>query len=77
MVSLEICLLHGTKGNKKQRILKQQNIIFIQRNKDTPKGVHLRKDVCPFFILQRRAHEKHRENARDIQKHIDCYREQK
>lgn len=29
----------------------------------------------PFFILQRRAHEEHRENARDIQKHIDCYRE--
>lgn len=75
MVSSEIYLLHGIKENKKQRILKQQNIIFIQRNKDTPKGVHLRKDVCPFFILQRRAHEEHRENARDIQKHIDCYRE--
>lgn len=76
MVSSEIYLLHGIKENKKQRILKQQNIIFIQRNKDTPKGVHLRKDVCPFFILQRRAHEEHRENASDIQKHFDCYREQ-
>ena len=74
MVSLEICLLHGIKENKKQRILKQQNIIFIQRNKDTPKGVHLRKDVCLFY-LQRRNDEEHRENARDIQKHIDCYRE--
>lgn len=29
----------------------------------------------PFFILQRRAHEKHRENAEYIQKHFDCYRE--
>lgn len=65
MVSLEICLLHGIKENKKQRILKQQNIIFIQRNKDTPKGVHLRKDVCPFY-LQRRTHEEHRENAEHI-----------
>nr|DAK39236.1 MAG TPA: hypothetical protein [Caudoviricetes sp.] len=44
-------MLHGIKENKKQRILKQQNIIFIQRNKDTPMGVHLRKDVCPFFIF--------------------------
>ena len=75
MVSSEIYLLHGIKENKKQRISKQQNIIFVQRNKDTPRGVHLRKDVCPFFILQRRAHEEHRENARDIQKHFDCYRE--
>ena len=29
----------------------------------------------PFSILQRRAHEEHRENARDIQKHFNCYRE--
>ena len=52
VVSSEIFLLHGIEENKKQRILKQQNIIFIQRNKDTPKGVHLRKDVCLFSFYK-------------------------
>ena len=66
MVSSEIFLLHGIEENKKQRILKQQNIIFIQRNKDTPKGVHLRKDVCPFLFAKESINEGYTENAEHI-----------